>query len=178
MRQVSNTFQTKVHTQLKRAERFAALPTGGRQNLAGDATGGRAPDSPKERLSPQRVTSWLPYLLEPLFAFGGVAEAQMAGTDAQRALKGKRIALNCVDGTTGNATYRGDGKIIGTYSLSGKPAVKDTGTVRAAGQQLCLKFNVIDDGAENCFGVSQTSARTFTFSAAGGSVPACNVAIR
>jgi hypothetical protein len=117
-------------------------------------------------------------VMASLFVFSGVAEGQMAGTDAQRALKGKRIALNCVDGTTGNAIYRGDGKIVGTYSQSGKPAVKDTGTVRAAGQQPCLKFNVIDDGAENCFGVSQTSARTFTFSAAGGSVPACNVAIR
>ena len=68
------------------------------------------------------------------------------------------------------------GTITGTYSRQGGAAQKDVGRVRAQGDQLCLKFNVLNNGEERCFNVRAQGAGRFAFTALGGLVNACQVA--
>jgi hypothetical protein len=113
--------------------------------------------------------------------FHGSAVAQMAGADVQKAFTGKRISLSCSDGTQGSGAYRvtsGRGTISGTYTRPGTSQVKDTGTVRVEGDNLCLRFKLLGGGSENCFVVARTSARSFTFTVAGGLVQACTATIQ
>ena len=108
------------------------------------------------------------------------APAQNVGpADVQKALGGKRVSLSCADGTTGSGRYvmgRSVGTISGTYQRPDTGPLRDVGRVRAAGDQLCLQFKMLNGGQEACFGVRQESETLFTFTRLGGLVSACQVA--
>lgn len=106
------------------------------------------------------------------------AQTAMTGADIQKALSDKTVRLSCVDGTSGSGRYtmgKNFGIITGTYSpRSGAPA-SDTGHVRADGDQLCLRFEKLNQGLESCFGVVQKGPGKFAFTVVGGLVTACEV---
>ena len=116
-----------------------------------------------------------------LAAVASTAHAQQAlsGADIQKALKDKRVALSCVDGTSGSGRYtmqKNSGTIRGSYSLPPAAPTADTGRVRAQGDTLCLKFSKLNGGQERCFAVSQAGPGRFNFSVAG--FDACTVSVR
>ena len=116
-----------------------------------------------------------------LAALAASAQAQQAlsGADIQKALKDKRVALSCVDGTSGSGRYtmqRNSGTIKGSYAVPPASPVADSGQVRAQGDSLCLKFAKLNAGQERCFAVSQAGPGRFDFSFAG--ISACQVSVR
>lgn len=113
-------------------------------------------------------------------AFCSPALAQtLTASDIQKSLSGKRVTLSCIDGTRGSGRYimgKNFGVIKGKYRRPDGSTKSDTGRVRAVGNQLCLTFEVLNDGQEQCFGVRSTGAGRFAFTAAAGLVTACQVA--
>ena len=108
----------------------------------------------------------------------GACAAQQAlpGADVQKLLKNKRVSLACIDGTNGSGRYtmqKNSGTIQGSYTPPGRAAIADAGQVRAQGESLCLKFKMLNGGAEQCFDVSQTAPGRFNFAVSG--VNACSV---
>ena len=115
-------------------------------------------------------------LLAPSLATFAPAQEALSGAQVQAALKDKRVALTCLDGTNGSGRYtmaKNSGFIKGSYTRVGKPSAKDVGEVRAQGDQLCLRFKILNGGEESCFGVRANGAGRFQFVKAG--VTACNV---
>ena len=107
------------------------------------------------------------------------AQQAMSGADIQKALKDKRVALSCIDGTNGSGRYtmqKNSGTITGSYARPPDAPVADVGQVRAEGDNLCLRFKVLNAGAERCFGVSGAGPGKFNFSVSG--VNACSVSVR
>ena len=116
-----------------------------------------------------------------LALFEGSASAQesLSGADIQKALKDKRVSLSCIDGTQGSGRYtmqKNSGTITGSYARPPAPAVADAGQVRAQGDNLCLRFKLLNGGEERCFTVSEAGAGKFNFAVSG--VNACTVAVR
>ena len=112
--------------------------------------------------------------------FAGFAYAQTAlsGADIQKTLKDKRVALACIDGTSGSGRYtmqKNSGTILGSYSKPGAAPVADVGQVRAQGNNLCLRFKLLNSGEEKCFDVSQTGPSRYSFSVSG--VNACTLKV-
>jgi hypothetical protein len=102
----------------------------------------------------------------------------MTVEEIQKTLAGKRVSLSCVDGTRGSGRYtmaKNFGIITGTYQRPDGTSSKDTGRVRAEGNQLCLKFQKFNGGQEGCFGIVQRAPGSFQFTALGGLVKACDV---
>jgi hypothetical protein len=109
------------------------------------------------------------------------AQRVLQGAELQRALTGKSLSLSCVDGTRGTGRYTMGpkfGTVSGTYQSADGRAMKDVGQVRASGDQLCLRFKMLNGGEENCFGVRESGKGQFVFTVAGGLVPVCNIATR
>ena len=106
-----------------------------------------------------------------------IAQQALSGADIQRMLKNKRVSLSCIDGTNGAGKYtmaKNFGLIKGNYTKSGAKPVSDTGIVRAQGNNLCVRFEILNAGNENCFDVFQTGRGQFQFSFSG--VKACTLA--
>jgi hypothetical protein len=107
------------------------------------------------------------------------AQERLTAGAIQQSLADKRVSLSCIDGTTGSGRYvmaRNFGTITGIYKRPGGESEKDVGRVRAEGDQLCLKFSILNNGEERCFSVRQQSKGRFAFTAFGGLVNACQVA--
>ena len=104
------------------------------------------------------------------------AQQALPGANVQQLLKNKRVSLACIDGTNGSGRYtmqKNSGTIQGSYTPPGRAPIADVGEVRAQGGSLCLKFKMLNGGAERCFQVSQTAPGKFNFAVSG--VNACNV---
>lgn len=113
-----------------------------------------------------------------LLSTAALAQSALSGADIQKMLKDKRVALNCVDGTSGSGRYtmaKNFGVIKGRYQRAGAKAASDTGVVRAQGNNLCVKFELLNGGNENCFDVAQTGKGKFEFSASG--IRACTISV-
>ena len=119
-------------------------------------------------------------MLAAVFGAGGAsAQETLSGAQIQSALKDKSVVLNCIDGTKGTGRYtmgRNFGTIRGTYSRPRSEPVSDVGQVRAEGDRLCLRFNMLNAGEEKCFSVAKTAPGRFQFSL--GFVQACEVVVR
>lgn len=118
------------------------------------------------------------FLAFSLVATIAVAQAALSGADIQKLLKDKRVALSCIDGTKGSGRYtmaKNFGIIKGRYQIAGSKPAADTGTVRAQGNNLCVRFQLLNGGNESCFDVARTGAGRFEFSASG--VRACTITV-
>lgn len=115
-------------------------------------------------------------VLLTLMTTAASAQQGLSGADIQKLLKNKRVSLSCIDGTSGAGKYtmaRNFGLIKGNYTKAGAKPVSDTGIVRAQGNNLCVRFEVLNAGNENCFDVLQTGRGQFQFSFSG--VKACTL---
>lgn len=102
----------------------------------------------------------------------------LSAVDIQQSLSGKRVSLSCVDGTSGSGRYtmaENFGIITGSYKRPGADLANDVGRVRADGERLCLKFKLLNNGEEQCFGVRSTGGGRFAFTVGGGLIDACQV---
>ena len=86
-----------------------------------------------------------------------LAGERLQGAEAQRLLDGKRFSFNCVNGTTGFASYVGQ-TATALYKM---PAAResdmeenDRGTVQAAGNALCIRWQRLNGGKNDCYRVS------------------------
>ena len=106
------------------------------------------------------------------------AQQNISAADFQKAAVNRRVSIACADGTNGAGRYTmpaRTGRLAGTYTRASGEAAADTGSVRAEGANLCLRFKTLNDGAETCFGVSKTGARDYRLSSLG--LTACSVKI-
>ena len=113
-----------------------------------------------------------------LLSTAALAQTALNGADIQKMLKDKRVALDCIDGTSGSGRYtmaKNFGIITGQYKLAGAKPASDSGIVRAQGNNLCVKFKLLNGGNESCFDVAQTAKGKFEFSALG--VRACTISV-
>ena len=116
-------------------------------------------------------------VLLTLMTTAASAQQGLSGADIQKLLKNKRVSLSCIDGTRGAGQYtmaRNFGIIRGTYAKAGEKPVSDKGIVRAQGSNLCVRFEILNAGNENCFDVFQTGRGKFQFSSSG--IKACTLA--
>jgi len=96
-------------------------------------------------------------MMGPVLSIASANERALDGVEAQRALEGHRFSLSCVDGTSGSARLAGT-VVSASYLRSGSDgAVRDIGHVRARGENLCIRWNEMNHGAEGCYHVSQRS---------------------
>lgn len=86
-----------------------------------------------------------------------LAGEQLQGAEAQRLLDGKRFSFNCVNGTTGFASYEGQ-TATALYKM---PAARETdleendrGYVHASGEALCIRWQRLNGGKNDCYKVS------------------------
>ncbi|HEV1999282.1 MAG TPA: hypothetical protein VGQ97_02205 [Xanthobacteraceae bacterium] len=86
-----------------------------------------------------------------------LADSQLQGAEAQRLLDGKRFSFNCVNGTTGVASYAGQT----ATALYRMPSAResdleenDRGQVQAAGEALCIRWQRLNGGKNDCYKVS------------------------
>ena len=117
-------------------------------------------------------------LAATLLSTAALAQTALSGADIQKMLKDKRVALDCIDGTSGSGRYtmaKNFGLIKGRYQLAGAKAATDTGVVRAQGNNLCVRFKLLNGGNESCFDVARTGAGKFEFSASG--IRACTISV-
>ena len=98
------------------------------------------------------------FLIVASGAFAPVlADSQLQGAEAQRLLDGKRFSFNCVNGTTGFASYAGH-TATALYKM---PAAResdleenDSGHVQASGDALCIRWQRLNGGKNDCYKVS------------------------
>ena len=86
-----------------------------------------------------------------------LADGQLQGAEAQRLLDGRRFSFHCVNGTTGFASYAGQ-TATALYKM---PAAResdmeenDRGDVQAAGDALCIRWQRLNGGKNDCYKVS------------------------
>lgn len=86
-----------------------------------------------------------------------LADAQLQGAEAQRLLDGKRFSFNCVNGTTGFASYAGQ-TATALYKM---PSARETDLeendrahVQASGDALCIRWQRLNGGKNDCYKVS------------------------
>jgi len=88
-----------------------------------------------------------------------LAERILSGAEAHQMLSGQRFAFHCVDGTRGEASYARSGVATANYRLSsaGEDAkeLQDQGRVRAAGENVCIRWNNLNAGEEGCFRMTE-----------------------
>ncbi len=85
-----------------------------------------------------------------------LADAPLQGAEAQRLLDGKRFSFNCVNGTTGFASYAGE-TATALYKM---PSARETdleendlGHVQASGDALCIRWQRLNGGKNDCYKV-------------------------
>jgi hypothetical protein len=86
-----------------------------------------------------------------------LADSLLQGAEAQRQLDGKRFSFNCVNGTTGFASYAGQT----ATALYRMPTARETdveqndlGEVHASGEALCIRWQRLNGGKNDCYRVS------------------------
>ena len=98
------------------------------------------------------------------FAVGTVvgpalADRLLNGAEAHTLLAGQRFEFSCVDGTRGEASYAKSGVATANYWLPASPnegeMLTDKGRVRADGGNVCIRWNSLDGGLENCFHMTE-----------------------
>lgn len=105
-------------------------------------------------------------LLAPAFA-----GTRLQGAEAQRLLDGKRFTFNCVNGTTGYASYTG----ATATALYKMPSARETdmekndsGRVQAAGEALCISWQRLNGGKTDCYRVSEKQPGSYRIATADG----------
>ena len=90
-----------------------------------------------------------------------LAERAMTGSEAQTLLAGRRFEFNCIDGTSGWASYERSGLAKAIYRMPNMREtameVADTGRVRSAGNDLCIRWQQLNFGEEGCYRMTQYS---------------------
>jgi hypothetical protein len=88
-----------------------------------------------------------------------LAERLLSGAEAHTLLSGQRFEFFCVDGTRGVASYARSGVATANYRLPVSPnegeMLTDQGRVRAEGNNVCIRWNTLDGGSENCFHMTE-----------------------
>ncbi len=88
-----------------------------------------------------------------------LAERALTGSEAQALLAGRRFEFNCIDGTTGMASYGKGGVAKAIYR---SPTARDTameetdeGRVRSAGEDVCIHWQRLNSGREGCYRMTE-----------------------
>jgi hypothetical protein len=88
-----------------------------------------------------------------------LAERALNGSEAQSLLAGRRFDFNCIDGTSGMASYEHGGVAKAFYR---SPTARDTtteetdeGRVRSAGEDVCIHWQRLNSGREGCYRMTE-----------------------
>jgi hypothetical protein len=94
-----------------------------------------------------------------VIAVPALADREMNGNEAHQTLAGQKFAFHCADGTRGEARYAHSGVAMASYRQSSVgedvKEIQDQGRVRAAGANLCIRWNNLNGGQESCFRVTE-----------------------
>jgi hypothetical protein len=95
----------------------------------------------------------------------------LKGADAQRLLDGKQFTFLCVNGTVGEASYTGR-TATAIYKLPTARDVdveeNDRGQVQAAGDALCIRWQRLNGGKNDCYRVSEKQPGSYRIATADG----------
>lgn len=109
-----------------------------------------------------------------------LADRVLTGTEAHQTLAGQSFEFSCVDGTRGEASYAKSGIATANYRLptAGDDAAiqKDQGRVRLNGENLCIRWNNLNGGAEGCY--RMTERRPGQYRIAEGQARWCDLSAR
>jgi hypothetical protein len=90
-----------------------------------------------------------------------LADQLLTGSEAQNLLAGRRFEFNCIDGTSGWASYERSGLAKAIYRMPNMREtameVADTGRVRSAGDNVCIRWQQLNSGEEGCYRMTQYS---------------------
>jgi hypothetical protein len=104
-------------------------------------------------------------------ALPALAEARLQGAEAQRLLDGKRFSFFCVNGTTGYASYAGQ-TATALYKVptarESDTEENDRGQVQAAGEALCIRWQRLNGGKNDCYRVSEKEPGSYRIATADG----------
>ena len=88
-----------------------------------------------------------------------LADRILTGPEAQSLLAGRRFEFNCIDGTTGLASYERSGMAKAIFRM---PNMRDTameesdvGHVRSSGNDLCIRWQQLNSGQEGCYRMTE-----------------------
>jgi hypothetical protein len=99
------------------------------------------------------------FVVASIIAAPALADRILTGAEAQVLMSGQRFEFFCVDGTRGEATYAKSGVATANYRLPVSPnegeMLSDQGRVRADGNNVCIRWNSLDGGSENCFHMTE-----------------------
>jgi hypothetical protein len=90
-----------------------------------------------------------------------LADQILTGSEAQNLLAGRRFEFNCIDGTSGSASYERSGLAKAIYRMPNMRdiamEVSDEGRVRSTGNDLCIRWQQLNSGQEGCYRMTQSS---------------------
>ena len=94
-----------------------------------------------------------------------LADRQITGAEAQRALAGKAFQLQCIDGTYGQGFFNARGVVSVSYKRAtardDAAELHDRATVQARGNEICLAWKQFDGGGNSCYPVAMKSTHQF-----------------
>lgn len=93
------------------------------------------------------------------YALPVLAERILTGPEVQKLLAGRRFDFQCMDGTRGYANYDGNGSANAVYRMSTARETDmetaDKGVVRMAGENICIRWQQLNDGREGCYRMTE-----------------------
>ena len=94
-----------------------------------------------------------------------LAERVLTPSEAQTLLAGRRFDFNCIDGTTGMASYEHGGVARAIYrsSTARETAMEETdeGRVRITGEDVCIHWQRLNSGREGCYRMTERSPGSY-----------------
>jgi hypothetical protein len=90
-----------------------------------------------------------------------LADRILTGSEAQNLLAGRRFEFNCIDGTSGWASYERSGLAKAVYRMPNMRETameeSDVGRVRSSGNDLCIHWQQLNSGKEGCYRMTEYS---------------------